>query len=151
MTLRLLVVRAHTQLCSIPAQLALETFRPLPIEPLPGAPSYVSGVALVRARPTPVIDVRRLLGTVSDQPPTRYLTLRLDRGERVVALAVDEVIGIRDVPRAQLEALPGMLHGDRGLVQALGALDSALLLVLEHARLLPEALWQQLESERASA
>lgn len=39
-----------------------ETMRPLPVEPLMGAPPFVLGLATIRGFPTPVVDVGRLLG-----------------------------------------------------------------------------------------
>src|SRR5690242_5036281 len=105
---RLLVLRVRSQLCGVPISHVLETCRPLPTEPLPNAPAFVTGVSLLRARATPVVDARRLLGHPSDVPPTRYVTLKLGaEGTRVVALAVDAVVGIREVKSEELEALPG--------------------------------------------
>lgn len=149
---RLLVLRVQSQLCAVPISHVLETCRPLPTRPLPNAPELVLGVALIRARPTPVVDARRLLGHASLEAPGRYVTLRLGSdGGRVLALAVDSVVGIREVASAQLEALAGVLSAEQPLLQALGTLDRELLLLLEHARLLPETLWHELEAERASA
>lgn len=147
---RLLVIRVRDRLCGVPVQEVLETCRPLPTEPFAGAPPFVLGLALIRARPTPVLDARRLLGVASEEAPTRYVTLKVD-DTRVVALAVDAVVGVRDVPSAQLEALPNLLSSEQPLARALGTLDQELLLLLEHSRLLPDALWAELERERASA
>lgn len=148
----LLVLRVGGQLCGVPLTHVLETCRPLPTEPLPGTPGFVLGVARMRARPTPVVDARRLLGHRADQAPTRYVSLRLGAGgRRVVALAVDAVVGVRELDRDQLEPLPGILTADQPLLQALGTLDEELLLLLEHARLVPDAVWTHLERERASA
>ena len=149
---RLLVVRVHSQLCGVPISHVLETCRPLPTEPLPHAPAFVTGLSLIRARATPVVDARRLLGRSSAVPPTRYVTLKLGPDSaRVIALAVDEVVGVRAMNGAALESLPGLLHADPPLLQALGTLDRELLLLIEHARLLPDAIWAKLERERASA
>jgi purine-binding chemotaxis protein CheW len=129
--------------------------RPLPVEALSDMPSFVAGLSLIRGRPTPVIDARKLLGSPAGHAPGRYVTLDVGTtpGERVAALAVDAVIGIRSVPERALAELPGLLRGDEqsALVTSLGTLDSALLLVLEGARLLPQALWQRLEQESGTA
>jgi purine-binding chemotaxis protein CheW len=151
---RLLICRVGAKLCGLPLTRVLETLRPLRSEPLAGAPEFVSGVALIRGRPTPVIDARRLLGSASDTAPTRYVTLGFGadaQASRVAALAVDAVLGVRDLDEAQLAQVPSLLQSERELVSALGALDAELLVVLEHARLLPESLWQQLEQDRAFA
>ncbi len=115
-------------------------------------PDFVLGVAVIRGRPTPVVDTRRLLGSPGERPPTRYVTLSLgEQTARVTAFAVDGVIGVRQVEADALSALPALLGDSRGdVVQAFGALDAELFVVLEHARLLPQAAWQALE-ERHSA
>lgn len=147
-----LVCRVGAKLCGIPLAQVLETLRPLPTEPLAGLPAAITGLALIRGHATPVIDARVLLGGEAVTPPQRYVTLNLNAAQRrVAALAVDDVVGVRQVTDAKLGELPALLRDERELLSALGTLDQELLLVLEHARLLPEAVWQQLEQERASA
>src|SRR5262245_5079449 len=109
---QLLVCRVGSKLCALPLAPVLETMRPLPSEPLPGAPDFVSGVALIRGRPTPVGDARKLLGSESSGAPARFVTLTLGalRGARVAALAVDAVVGIRRVDTTALSALPTLLR-----------------------------------------
>ena len=148
----LLVCRVGTKLCGLPLTQVLEILRPLPTEPLSGLAEFVVGLSLIRGRATPVIDARKLLGSSSASPPGRYVTLRLGTDDtRVAALAVDSVLGVRQLSDARLGALPDLLQNERELVSALGTLDHELLLVLEHARLLPDTVWDQLERERASA
>lgn len=148
---KLLVLRVRSQLCAVPLESVLETCRPLPTDPIPDAPPFVSGLTLIRARPTPVVDARRLLGPASDGAPGRYVTLKLGaQAERFVTLAVDAVVGVRDVTSQRLEQLPALLRGEQTLVRALGTLDSELLLLLEHAYLLPDALWAELERRGAA-
>jgi len=152
----LLVCRVGAKLCALPLGKLLETMRPLPTEPLAGTADFVAGVASIRGRPTPVLDARKLLGSRSDSAPGRYVTLELGGAAeraRVAAIAVDSVVGIRDVAPGILDDLPHLLRSGRGeddVVSAVATLDSELLLVLEQARLVPEELWQKLEQERAS-
>ena len=76
---------------------------------------------------------------------TRFDTLEL--GQRSAALAVDAVLGVRDVDVAELAELPALLRDTQNeLVAALGKLDHELLVVLERSRLLPEAVWAALET-----
>jgi purine-binding chemotaxis protein CheW len=147
----LLVCRVGTKLCALPLSCLLETMRPLAVEALTQTADFVSGVALIRGRPTPVVDARKLLGSPSDRPPGRYVTLDLgERGARVAALAVDAVVGVRDVPEGLLGELPGLLGGSpSSFVGAVTTLDAELLLVLEQARLVPEDVWQRLEQKGA--
>jgi purine-binding chemotaxis protein CheW len=148
---RLLVCRVGAKLCGLPLSAVIETCRPLPTEPLSGTPPFVLGLALLRARPTLVLDAHRLLDSGSGTPPTRYVSLRVGDTARRVALAVDAVVGVRDVAESELEPLPDLLSNDGDARSTLGSLDQRLLVVLESARLVPDTLWQQLEQERASA
>ena len=73
-------------------------------------------------------------------------------GERRVALAVGAVIGVRTLPARSLEDLPPLLGGGRArVVEAIAALDSELLLVLQSARLIPETVWNVIEAEGVHA
>jgi chemotaxis signal transduction protein len=70
----------------------------------------------------------------------------------LAALAVDAVLGMSDLDGPALTRLPDLLHGAHSdWVAALGSLDSELLLVLEHTRLIPDAIWQALARAEASA
>jgi purine-binding chemotaxis protein CheW len=147
---RLLVCRAGAKLCGLPLTAVIETCRPLPTEPLEGTPPFVLGLARLRARPTLVLDAHRLLDSGSGTPPTRYVTMRVG-DTRKIALAVDAVLGVRDIAESELEALPDLLSNDSDARSALGSLDQSLLVVLESARLVPDPLWERLEQEQASA
>src|SRR4051812_28054387 len=94
--LSLLVCRVGSRLCGLPLAQVVETMRPLPIEPLAHLPSFVDGLSLIRGRPVPVLDARRLMG-VDGEPGvrTRFVTLELAEGSAV--LAVDAVLGVRSV------------------------------------------------------
>jgi purine-binding chemotaxis protein CheW len=122
----------------------------LPVEPLGQMASFVTGLALIRGRATPVVDARKLLGSPSERAAERYVTLGTSEpaASRIAALAVDAVLGVREVARETLSQLPSLLREQQSeAVSALGTLDLELLLVLEAARLLPEATWQALERE----
>jgi chemotaxis signal transduction protein len=118
--------------------------RPLPIESLPGAPPFVLGLSTIRGTPIPVVDTSALL--CSGEPPkaTRFVSMKA--GHRQVVLAVGEVLGVQDISTASLRDLPPLLgEAGAGVVSAVGALDSALLLVLQAARIASEAQRQSLE------
>ncbi|MGH3087763.1 MAG: chemotaxis protein CheW [Rubrobacteraceae bacterium] len=120
--------------------------RPLPLEALAGMPPFVLGLSIIRGAATPVVDAGKLLGTDETPPPARFLTLKV--GERRVALAVDAVVGVRDLAAQALEDLPPLLHeAGADVVSAIGTLDSGLLLLLRSARVVPEPVWATLESE----
>lgn len=135
-----LVCRVATRLCALPLAAVAETMRPLPIAPLP-ARTPVLGAALIRGGPVPVVDVAAAIGAGSSVP-TRFVTVRLN--ERLVALAVGDVLGVRTLAPGTLQRLPPLLHADDQAVSAIGSLDHELLVVLETARLLSQDVWEAL-------
>ena len=137
-----LLFRARTQLLALPLTHVIETMRPLPIEPLAGAPPYVRGISVIRGEPVPVVDVARLL-CGDESAPSRLVTIAV--GDRKVALTVDSVLGVRAVPAGSFQALPPLLEGV-DLVSAIGILDAELMLVLQGARLLPDDFWAALDA-----
>jgi purine-binding chemotaxis protein CheW len=125
--------------------------RPLPLHELADMPSFVRGMSVIRGKPVPVLDGRRLLGSSADAEPGRYVTLVLGQ-QRLAALAVDDVLGVRQIGAETLAGLPAVMNeAENRHVEALGTLDSELLLVLRPAQLLPDALWRQLEQEARQA
>jgi purine-binding chemotaxis protein CheW len=130
--------------CALPLAQVIETMRPLPIEPLSSVPGFVRGVSVIRGAPVPVVDLGLLLGGVSHA--TRFITLSLSSDGRVVALAVEGILGVRDVP-ALAELPPLLRDADTAAVAAIGTLDAALLVLLKVARVLSEEVWSALSRQ----
>jgi purine-binding chemotaxis protein CheW len=144
-----LISRVSSRTCAVPVELISETMRPLPIEPLAGMPSFVLGLSVVRGTPVPVIDAARMLGVADATPPGRFVSLRI--GSRVGVLAVGAVLGVRDIERESLENLPPLVgEASADFVEAIGTLDSGLLLVLRSGRIVPPAVWAALDAEHLS-
>jgi len=139
-----LVCRVETGLCAIPVEHVREIMRPLPIAPLAEMPRFVRGVAVVRGVPIPVIDAATLLGAISFRQPGRFVALRSNA--RSAALAVESVLGVRDLSTASIHALPPLLRDASGdIMSTIGTLDAELLFVLQAARVCPESVWQALD------
>lgn len=132
---RVVVVRAGEGLCALPVEAVVETRRPAAVRPLSGAPPWVSGVAIVRGVPAPVVDLAALLGGPAEAAPARWVIVRC--GARVAALAVRQVAGVRPLPGGGAE-LPLLAGAAEGAVASLRALDRELLVVLEAGRLVPD-------------
>jgi purine-binding chemotaxis protein CheW len=134
---------------ALPIAGVVEIMRPLPIALLDGAPSFVRGVSIIRGVPTPVVDAAALLGAPAGKGAERFVSLRA--GDHRVALAVERIVGVRDLPEAELRALPALLARARSeVVSAMGTLDSQLVLVLQAARIVPESVWQALDQAGAA-
>ena len=139
-----LVYRAGTHLCALPLQDVVEIMRMLPIEQLSGAPSYVRGLCIIRGSPVPVVDTGSLIGDHATRAG-RLVAVRI--GGRIVALAVEAVVGIRAIAAQASAQLPPLLR-DAAIetVEAIGTLDAELLLLLRTARIVPEDMFSRLDA-----
>jgi purine-binding chemotaxis protein CheW len=143
-----LICETGGRLIALPLAGVAEIMRPLPIELFPGTPGFIPGVATVRGTVVPVVDVGLLLG-LGESQPTRFVTLTLDG--RLVALAVDAVIGIQTLDPGTLHDLPPLLQSaGHDTLSAVGTLDAGLLLALDDAHLVPDSVWELL-SEQVTA
>lgn len=143
---RSLLCRLRGRLCALPLSEVVETLRPLPWVALAGSPPFVLGVSVIRGVPTPVVDPGKLFQDAEETAPGRFVMVTT--GARKVALAVDEVIGIRELPTAASTELPPLLREAAAeVVGAMGTLDAELLIVLRQARWIPESVWQAISAE----
>ncbi len=140
---------AGSHLCGLPIDGVIETMRPLPVAPVPGASRFLQGVAIVRGEPVPVVDLAVLLGEVAAPPgpAARFVTVRA--GERTAALAVSAVRGVSTLDLAELRHLPLLADAYGGALDALRARDGDLLLVLGAARLVPDEALAAVTAQRA--
>ena len=129
-TLRLVVFRVGSLICSVPAAAVREVIPALPATRIPGAGETVAGLINVRGTLLTVIDARLALGDgARGRLPESVLVL--DRGTRSVGLAVDEVLDLVELPRQSL-ATGGELPGvDPRYVKAVGRLDQRVFTVLD--------------------
>ena len=73
----------------------------------------------------------------------RWVTIKA--GDRLVALAVDSVLGIRSIGASSTKELPPLLRdADGEIIFAIGTLDAELLFFLSAARIVPQALRESL-------
>lgn len=141
-----LVFRSDRHTCALALPEIIETLRPLAVKPVAGAPAGVRGISIIRGEPVVVVELGTLLGA-SPGEGARWLLMRA--GERRVALAVDDVLGIREVDPNVWKDLPPLLHGaDAGIVKAIGARDADLILALRAGSILPEAAWETLAGQQ---
>jgi purine-binding chemotaxis protein CheW len=125
----------------------METMRSLPIEPMPDLPVFLLGVSIIRGAIVPVVDVARLLGLNTYPSHARFVTLKL--GDRSVAFAVDDVIGVRRLTSETTTDIPPLLSAaDAGVINEMTTLDAELILVLQAAYLIPDPVWEALDLKR---
>lgn len=144
-----LLCRAGKQYYAVPIEHVIEVMRALPVEPIAEAPHYVRGLAIIRGRPVPVVDVGLLLG---GQPAKsgRFVTIKI--GPRTVALHVETAIGIHGFDADTFDQLPPLLRNvATETVADVGTLDSELLITLRAARIVPEKVFAYLDRDGAKS
>ncbi len=133
-----MVCRIGACVCALPIEHVAEIMRPLPIDPLRELPSFVLGLSIIHGTPTPVVHAGALIGR-EGVAPGRFVLLRAIT--RSVALAVDEVLGIRRIePSARAELPPLVQIASADAIERVGQLDAQLLLVLNAGRVLPNSV-----------
>lgn len=89
-----------------------EVMRPLPVSPVPRAPSAVIGVADYRGEIAVVLDLRQhfsVQAADTDRTKSRWIVLRLV--SLSLALVVDDVIGVVPGSADSVRAMPAGAHG----------------------------------------
>jgi purine-binding chemotaxis protein CheW len=143
-----LAIRIGARICAVPVSDVVEIMRPLPIEALSGALDGVRGLSVIRGEPVPVIDLGTLLGASGCSVCTRFIAIRV--GGRRIALAVDAVLGIREFASGLRAQMPPLLSDARTeMVEAVGALDTELFMVLKACSIVPETVWDALPRQEA--
>ncbi|MDE1972836.1 MAG: chemotaxis protein CheW [Hyphomicrobiales bacterium] len=125
----------------------IEIMRPLPVEPVAGAPPYVRGLSIIRGLPVPVVDLGLLIGARATVV-TRVVTMR---AARVVAMAVDSVAGVSAVAREALGELPPLVRDAApDVIAAIGRIDNDLIVFLHAARVVPDAVLSRFDAEKGA-
>jgi len=89
-------------------QLAREIVEMIPITPIPRAPSYISGVINLRGEITNIMNLYTLLGLPEQEirPGQKIIVLVPEAAAGSnVGIIVDEVLGVVQVPRTDIEHL----------------------------------------------
>lgn len=104
--------------------------------PLPESPRWIPGVATLRSRVVPVIDLRARLGLPAAPAETRPCVVLTHSETMPLALLIDEV---RDVVNVAPERImPPPMPGERGFVCGIGLLKDGVAVLIDPARLLDE-------------
>jgi purine-binding chemotaxis protein CheW len=134
-TITVLLYRVADLHCAIPGARVLEVMRGQPIDRLSGLPPFIAGLSIIRGTPVPVVDAGSLLNAA---PTAGAYFVAVEVGDRPIALAVDQVVGLRRIARTGWVPLPPLLRNiAEDTVSAIRANDGDLLLLLDAARLVP--------------
>ena len=110
------------------------------ITPLPCTPPWVSGILNVRGRILTVVDLRPVFGLANDgASATSVLIVRGDApdGSGDVALAVDEVVGVRVLAESAIEP-PHALGGAENSARYVRGVTAEGLALLDAAQILAD-------------
>jgi purine-binding chemotaxis protein CheW len=88
-----------------------EVVRPMPITPIPLAPSYVSGLINLRGQVATAIGLRHLFG-FKDTPPDQFMNVVCKVDGALVSLQVDEIGDVIEVSAKDFEQTPQTVPGD---------------------------------------
>jgi purine-binding chemotaxis protein CheW len=131
-----LLWRGGNHTCALPIEHVIEVVRPLSIKVVPESPPLLRGITVLRGQATPVVDAGLLLG---DEPTVANYLVAVRVGSRNVALAVESVIGVRDLPQGA--ELPPLLRGAAAkVISSVETLDAELFMRLQAIRLLPDTI-----------
>jgi purine-binding chemotaxis protein CheW len=97
--------------------------------PVPRAPAYVLGVANLRGRVVPLVDVRALLGLAAGRPGRDLTGLVIRAGGWQVAMNVDAVVGLEEFEHVTPYQDATIVRGRRLVVGALRRRDTVAMLL----------------------
>lgn len=89
---------------AVPATSVLEVLPYLPPVPVPGVPSVVAGVVNVSGRILALLDLSVLLGAGRSEGGATSRCVLLESDGLPVAIAPDEIFGLAEVKRSELQA-----------------------------------------------
>jgi purine-binding chemotaxis protein CheW len=98
------------------------------VSPLPKAPVIVLGVINFHGQIIPVIDIRRRFGHSPNHYGLNSCLLVAQTSRRKLALSVDKILGVQEVPSENV-TLPDAVLPGTGLVAGIAALSDGVLLI----------------------
>jgi purine-binding chemotaxis protein CheW len=105
--------------------------------PLPESPPWLLGMATLRGRMVPLIDLRRRLGLGASGGAARPCVVVTEGGEFPIGLIMDRVCDVVSIPPECLAPPP--VRGGSGFVSAIGRVGEQVAILLDPERLLDPA------------
>ncbi len=109
--------------------------------PVPGAPSYVSGLVQVRGRLVPVVDLRARFGLPAVEHSLDNRVVVVQSGTRVAGLLVDSAREVMAIDPAAFEKPPELVEQQAGgFIKGVATVSSRLFLLVDVPNVLGEEL-----------
>lgn len=144
-TLSFLLARLAGAQIGFSASSVREVVRSVTIAPLLGTPAIIEGAVNFRGRIVPVVNVRERLSLAAlANAPDQFLVI-LDVNDRLIAVRVDDVEDLVEVPTSELEA-PRELSPVVERVAGVAATDSGALVIYDAEAFLTQAEQQALDA-----
>jgi purine-binding chemotaxis protein CheW len=137
-TLSILLARIDGTQIGFSAAAVTEIVRAVAIAPLAGAPGVIEGAVNLHGRIVPVVDVRQRL-SLAPLPvaPDQFLVF-LETAGRLIAVRVDDVEDVTDIPASALET-PKALSPVLQRLQGIAAIESGALVIYDVDTFLTQA------------
>lgn len=142
--LPILLTRIDATQVGFSASAVREIVRAVAIARLPRAPDIIEGAINLRGRIVPVVDVRqRLALPAAVVTPEQYLII-LQASDRLIAVRVDDVEDVIDVPQASMES-PAKLSRALERLEGVAAIASGALVIYDVDAFLTQAEQEALD------
>lgn len=115
-----------------------EIVRAVAIAPLPGAPPIIEGAINLHGRIVPVIDVRQRLELPALANAPEHFLIVLETSDRLVAIRVEDVDDVGDIPAAGMES-PSALSPALQRLSGVAATSSGALVIYDVDAFLTQA------------
>jgi purine-binding chemotaxis protein CheW len=138
--------RLDRQLYALPLDHVELALRMVAATPVPEAPPWIAGVINLHGRVIPMIDLRQRFGQPSREPQADDRLLVVQASERTVALMVDEVTEVLEMPTQQVDPARDPLSQAHSLAAVIRQ-GKKLILVLNVAWLLPSGETVQMQDD----
>lgn len=117
---------------SVPVDRVQEVLKKTGVTPVPGAPPAVAGLLNLRGTIVTVLDIRPQLGISGESAVEAGTHLLLRDGSEIVALRIDRIGDVINVPEDHFEPPPDTLRGPtRALITGVYKLTDRLMLALD--------------------
>jgi purine-binding chemotaxis protein CheW len=143
-TLPVLLARLDGTQIGFSATAVREIVRVVAIAPFAGAPGVIEGAINLHGQIVPVVDVRQRLALPAvPVAPGQFLVL-LETSDRLIAVRVDDVEDVTDIPASSLES-PEALSPVLQRLQGIAAIESGALVIYDVDTFLTQAEREELD------